>query len=324
MRYIVIGGLGFTGNYLVKKLVDEGQEVVVLDHSENPKASRNVKILTIDITDEKMLREVPLFSDDIVIHLAARQYHSRLPRFNRESYFNKVNYTGTKNILNWMKSHSCHSLIYFSSDMVYGFPKFLPVTTEHQKSPIGPYGKSKLKSEQLCAEFTKVGFRITIFRPRMIIGPGRYGVLIKLFKLIKVGLPVPTIGSGYNHYQMVSVFDCVKAIECALEKNIPNATYNLGSANPPIVNDLLMALINQAKSRSVLLPLPARLVKGVLGIFDFIGIPLMYPEQYLIADIEYRVDISNVMEDLNWQPEYSDIDMMSQSFEEFKQSSLPD
>ena len=109
-----------------------------------------------------------------------------------------------------------------------------------------------------------------------------------------------------------------------VKKNIPNATYNLGSANPPIVNDLLMALINQAKSRSVLLPLPARLVKGVLGIFDFIGIPLMYPEQYLIADIEYRVDISNVMEDLNWQPEYSDIDMMSQSFEEFNQSSLPD
>jgi len=70
--------------------------------------------------------------------------------------------------------------------------------------------------------------------------------------------------------------------------------------------------------------LPARLEKGVLGIVDFIGIPLMYSEQHLIADIEYRVDISNVMEDLNWQPEYSDIDMMSKSFEEFKRSSLPD
>jgi dTDP-glucose 4,6-dehydratase len=52
---------------------------------------------------------------------------------------------------------------------------------------------------------------ISMFRPRLIIGPGRLGILEKLFKLIDMNLPVPMIGSGKNPYQFISVFDCAEA-----------------------------------------------------------------------------------------------------------------
>ena len=51
----------------------------------------------------------------------------------------------------------------------------------------------------------------------MIIGPGRLGLLKKLFFLIKNNLPVPMIGSGKNRYQFISVFDCADAFEGILD-----------------------------------------------------------------------------------------------------------
>jgi dTDP-glucose 4,6-dehydratase len=74
--------------------------------------------------------------------------------------------------------------------------------------------------------------RISIFRPRLIIGPGRLGILSKLFTLIDANLPVPMIGSGRNPYQFISVFDCAEAARLAWRAGVPNEAYNLGSDNP--------------------------------------------------------------------------------------------
>ena len=74
-------------------------------------------------------------------------------------------------------------------------------------------------------------------------------------------MPVPTIGSGENHYQMVSVFDCVGAILCAIDKGIPNKEYNLGSENPPSCKELLQFVIRDSGKHSIVVPTPAKIVK---------------------------------------------------------------
>lgn len=74
---------------------------------------------------------------------------------------------------------------------------------------------SKLATERLAEEYRAKGFKISIFRPRLIIGPGRLGILVKLFKLIDLNLPVPMIGGGNNPYQFISVFDCASACVAA-------------------------------------------------------------------------------------------------------------
>ncbi|OWK24487.1 hypothetical protein AJ87_21295 [Rhizobium yanglingense] len=85
--------------------------------------------------------------------------------------------------------------------------------------PIGPYGRSKVGAERLlmqaCREF---GLHATIFRPRLIAGAGRLGILTKLFRLIRAGLPIPLIGAGKNRYQMIAVEDCVAAALAAVER----------------------------------------------------------------------------------------------------------
>ncbi len=160
---------------------------------------------------------------------------------------------------------------------------------------------------------------ITIFRPRMINGPGRLGILIKLFKLIDWNLPVPTIGNGKNHYQMISVFDCVDAILCAIEKGIPNKEYNLGSKDSPNITTLLKGVVKSAGSHSIVIHTPGKLVKWALGILDNIGLTIMYPEQFMIADEEYVLDISETEKDLGWSPKYNDEDMLKEAYRIYRE-----
>jgi dTDP-glucose 4,6-dehydratase len=146
------------------------------------------------------------------------------------------------------------------------------------------------------------------------------GILKYLFKLIELNLPVPTIGNGKNYYQFVSVSDCADAVICAVEKGFPNEAFNLGSLNPPIVNDLLKTLINHANSRSLLIPTPARAVKVVLAFLDRIGLPIMDPEQYLIADETCVLDVSKSKKLLDWEPKDSDESMLIEAYDTYHSS----
>ena len=320
MKYWIFGGNGFVGRYLANALLERNEQVVVCDlqctlHEDISTACSYQKI---DICDTERLSNLPIEREDVVINMAANQYHTKVPK-NREEYFRSVNTEGTRNLLLTMEHKGCTKYIMFSTDMTYGKPQYLPVDTKHPQNPFGPYGKSKLLSEQICREYRTKGINITIFRPRMIMGPGRAGILLKLFKLIDLNLPVPTVGNGHNHYQMISVFDCVSAILCAIEKGIPNEEFNLGSENAPDVRTLLQNTIRKAGKHSFVIPTPGKLVKVVLRFLDNIGLTLMYPEQFMIADEEYILDISETKEDLDWQPKYNDADMLAEAYTNYKQ-----
>lgn len=318
MKYIIIGGSGFVGHHLAERLYKQGKDVFIYDLVQDMNGFGGFEFL--DITKPEQVDRIPFASEDIVIHLAARQYHLSVPGTHRKEFFFDVNYEGTANVIEAMSRKNCHKLIYFSTDMTYGKPEFLPVTTIHPQNPFGPYGGSKKASEDLCRKYRKEkGMSITIFRPRMILGPGRLGILKKLFRLMELNLPVPLIGKGTNCYQMISVFDCVSAIERCIEKNIPNKEYNLGSENPPTVYELLSDTIKRVGSHSMLIPTNGKFVKSCLSLLGCLGLELLYKEQYEIADENYIVDISSTKKDLGWQPRFSDEDMLVQAYEYYCQ-----
>ncbi len=321
--FYIFGGNGFVGRYLALALSKQEKEATVVDlqDSLDSRIPNSVRYIRADIRNLSEIEAIALSSGDTVINLAANQYHTKVPK-NRHDYFFSTNTVGTKNILTAMKNAGCRNLIQFTTDMTYGKPQYLPVDTKHPQNPFGSYGESKKACEEICREFrnsTGGGINICIFRPRMINGPGRLGILVKLFKLIDMNLPVPTIGNGKNHYQMVSVFDCVSAILCAIEKGIPNKEYNLGSKESPDITTLLQGVIKTAGSRSFVMHTPGTLVKFILKILDALGLTVMYPEQFMIADEEYVLDISETEKDLGWKPQYNDEDMLVEAYKMYKE-----
>ena len=315
MGFIVFGGNGFVGRYLVQELVKKDR-VIVCDRS-GGQITPGAEYIEMDIRQLSDFSKIPIQAGDTVINLAANQYHTKVPKKNRQVYFSDTNTKGVKNILVFMERHKCQNLIQFTTDMTYGKPQYLPVDEGHPQIPFGPYGQSKKDAEDICKKYRKKGFHITIFRPRMINGPGRLGILEKLFWLVKHNLPVPTIGSGHNCYQMISVFDCVSAIILAIEHGCPDKEFNLGSENAPSTRQLLQILIKKAGSRSMVIPTPGKLVKLVLAFLGMFGLEIMYKEQYMIADEDYILDISMASAELGWRPQYRDQDMIIQAYKDW-------
>ena len=321
MKIVIFGGSGFVGAHLTGELYKSGYDLIVCDLSAPPELTeKQVAFIQTDIRDKSHFSPIPLSEGDIVINLAANQYHQKVPRKGRKEYFFNTNTAGVGNILEFMEKRGARHFIQFTTDMTYGRPRYLPIDTKHPQLPFGFYGQSKKAAEEICFEYRRKGFHITLFRPRMIMGPGRLGILQKLFKLIDMNLPVPMIGNGNNHYQMVSVFDCVSAIVAAINKGIPNQEFNLGSKNPPTIKKLLAGIIRESGSRSVLIPTWGRLVKTTLSLMGNMGFEIMYREQFLIADEEYILDISQTESFLDWRPVYGDADMIKEAYLAYKKN----
>ncbi|MDX8515828.1 NAD-dependent epimerase/dehydratase family protein [Mesorhizobium captivum] len=319
MRHVIFGGDGFVGRHLAPKLAADGENVVVADivKSDLPHY-RSVRFITCDVTDPASVAAVGLKAEDMVYNLSAKMLSPIQVRANRHDFFFPVNFHGTEHIIQAMDKAGASKLVHYTTDMIYGHTVVLPMTEDHPVAPLGEYGLSKLRTEELAAEWRRRGMSISLFRPRLIIGPGRLGILEKLFKLIDWNLPVPMIGSGRNPYQFISVFDCAEAARAAWKAGVPNEAYNLGSLNPPPVRKLLGDLIRHAGSRSILLPTLGWAVKRTLDLLDLFNMPIMDPEQYLIADEECVLDVSKAERQLGWVPQYRDEDMLIAAYSEYR------
>lgn len=319
MKHILFGGDGFVGRQLAARLVADGEEVIVADiaRGEVPHY-RDCTFITADVTDKAALSKIDIQADDMVYNLSAKMLSPIQVRAKRHAFFWPVNYYGTENIIEVMADAGASKLVHFTTDMVYGHTYTHPQTEDHPANPLGEYGLSKWQTEVLAQQWREKGMNITLFRPRLIIGPGRLGILTKLFRLIDLNLPVPMIGSGRNPYQFVSVFDCAEAARLAWQNGVPNEAYNLGSLEPPPVRKLLGDLIKYAGSKSFLLPTPAWAVKRTLDALDWLNMPIMDPEQYLIADEMCVLDCSKAERDLGWIPRDRDEDMLIAAYREYR------
>lgn len=319
MKHILFGGDGFVGRQLAKRLSEEGEEVIVADIADmNRNVYAKADFVDCDVTDPDAVAPVPIADGDMVYNLSAKMLSPIQVRAKRHDFFYPVNYDGTKNIIEAMDRAGAARLVHYTTDMVYGHTVTYPMTEDHPVSPLGEYGQSKLDTEILAQEWRQRGMDITLFRPRLIIGPGRLGILTKLFKLIDLNLPVPMIGSGKNPYQFISVYDCADAAYRAWKAGVPNEAYNLGSIDPPPVRKLLGDLVRHANSKSILVPTWGFAVKRTLDMLDALNMPIMDPEQYLIADEMCVLDVSKGERQLGWVPAHRDEDMLIAAYDEYR------
>jgi len=303
---LVTGAAGLVGTELVRRLAAEGRSVRGIDILPAPTPPGATFILGDLLDRQTCIRACA--GTTAIVHTAARQHHSGVPRWGRERFF-AANAEMARNLVEAARANGVRHIVLVSSDMVYGLPPNRPLTEADEPNPIGPYGRSKLASEQICTDARKDGIQVTILRPRLIIGPGRLGILRKLFDRIRAGKSVPMLGHGRHRYQMVSVADVAAA--CALALRTPcNDTFNLGSADPPSVRDLLTDVIRRAGSPSRLLPLPSHLACMALWSLHAVRMAPLVPEQFRIADVDYVLDTTRAARGIGWRPELSDTDML--------------
>jgi UDP-glucose 4-epimerase len=155
MNVLVTGVAGYVGSVCAEVLVRRGHKVIGLDNlaeGHRQAVPEQAVFWQCDLGDRKQLDG--LFDSspiDAVMHFAAESVVEK--SLQEPSRFYIANVVGGVNLLDAMLRHGVKKLIFSSTAAVYGDPEKVPVPEEHRKSPINPYGGSKLVFEQILEDY---------------------------------------------------------------------------------------------------------------------------------------------------------------------------
>jgi UDP-glucose 4-epimerase len=150
---LVIGGAGYIGSHIAFFLHKCGYTVIIIDlfmHDQTFNPSWAI-VIRADYGDKKMLDT--LFSEnqiDAVIHCASFIEVGKSVYEPLSFYENNVSKTVI--LLQSMLKYNIKKIIFSSSCAVYGYPQRTPLTEDHPKKPLSPYGTTKAVIEQLLAD----------------------------------------------------------------------------------------------------------------------------------------------------------------------------
>jgi 2-alkyl-3-oxoalkanoate reductase len=214
MKILVTGGTGFTGKALVKRLLDDGHQVVALDYKEGLKtrelADWGAEVVIGSVTDAAVVEKC-MQGVDVVQHLAAAFREMNVP----ESHYDDVNVGGTKVVIAAARAAGVKKLIYCSTCGVHGNVENPPGDENSPIEPADYYQRTKYMAEPLVVEASKNGLDATILRPAAIYGPGDPERFQMIFRRVKKG-KFPMIGDGSTLYHPLYIDNLVDALVLAM------------------------------------------------------------------------------------------------------------
>lgn len=316
MLSLVTGSSGLLGGCLVERLLARGVRVRLLDLVPPREAPpRGAELRQGDLRDAALVRAA-CEGVDTVYHLAALQrMKARALGLSEREIFD-ANVAATANVLAGALAAGVRKVVHVSSSGVYGVPRILPVREDHPQRPIGAYGRSKVRSEELCRDYLARGLDVTMLRPVSLFGPWMKGIFLMLFEWVRTGRPAYMLGHGRNRVELASAEDVADA--CILAAERPESrgeAMHLGSAGVPTVREQVEALIRHAGSRSRVVALPAGPVRAGARVLHALGISPLVPEHYLLADCEYVLDWSRARRVLGWTPRHTNVSMMNAAYD---------
>jgi UDP-glucose 4-epimerase len=154
MSILVIGGAGYIGSHMVKRLLGVGRDVIVYDNLVTGfrDAVMGGTFVNGDIGDRDALKALfAEYSIDAVMHFASfiRVEESVA---NPQKYYHN-NLAATLVLLDEMRQAGVNHFVFSSTAAIFGEPLYSPIDESHQKQPINPYGRSKWMIEQILDDY---------------------------------------------------------------------------------------------------------------------------------------------------------------------------
>ncbi len=263
MNVLVTGGAGFIGRWTVKRLLDEGYDVFVIDDLSNGREENIAEffcrprfhgLTKASITDKDAVAS--LFSGnsfDVCIHLAAQINVQESLDHPERAY--KTNVTGTYYILEECRKRNT-KLVLMGTCMVYDLADSSRAICEtHPTKPASPYAGSKLAAENLAESYHRgLGLPVVILRPFNTYGPfqksNMEGGVVSIFvERYLHGETLKIFGDGEQTRDLLYVEDCAEFIvKAAFNERAVGHIINAGLGEDVSINGLA-ALICPDPSR---------------------------------------------------------------------------
>ena len=266
MRYLITGGAGFIGSHLAERLLEKGEQVVLLDNlstgsMENIrhlKGSDRLEYHLDGIENRQILAEL-VDDADVIVHLAAAVGVKLIVESPVRTIETNVN--GTQMILEAASKKKKLVLIASTSE-VYGKNTNVPFH-EDADLVLGPttkgrwsYAASKALDEFLALSYWKEKKQpVIVVRFFNTVGPrqtGRYGMVLPNFvKRALDGEPIEVYGNGQQSRCFCDVRDTVESLLRLMPLNrAVGEVINIGNTEEVTIENLAKIVKHRTGSDS--------------------------------------------------------------------------
>ncbi len=263
---LITGGAGYIGSVIAYHAIEKGNICIILDHKkELPFALQNqrlVKHICADYGNMHILQSIfSTYNVDTVIHCASYIEVGESVKDPLRYYDNNV--SKTISLLRIMHEHDIKNIIFSSSCAVYGAPQFLPLTENHPRLPMSPYGNTKYMIEQLLEDCCMAyGFNVVALRyfnaagalPEVGLGECHEPETHLIPRILEAALhdqPISIFGKDYDTPDGTCIRDFIHVSDLAqahlksidfLEKNKGFHAFNVGSGIGSSILELIEIL----------------------------------------------------------------------------------
>jgi len=250
-KYLVTGGTGFIGSALVRRFINEGHKVRILDNDIRGSRQRlkdvlsRIEIVKADIRDANAVRKA-CRGVDSVIHLAyinGTEFFYKMPELVLD-----VGVKGMINVVDGCIKENVKELMLASSSEVYQTPPKIPTDETAPLSvpdPLNPrysYSGGKIISELMAINYGRKYFdRVVIFRPHNVYGPDmgyehvipqfiiRMKELCKKTKAKQIRFSIQ--GTGEEKRAFIYIDDFIDGLMLVLKNGEHLGIYHIGTMN---------------------------------------------------------------------------------------------
>ena len=280
MRVLVLGGNGFIGINLTKRLLNDGHNVTLVDINENNLIvsldlikNKKLKFINADYSDSKMNNDI-FDNNDVCFHLAS----TTVPFTSNNNIAHDIEHNLIKNInfLRKIQKSRISKIIFLSSGgAVYGISQSPVLSEDHPTNPISSYGIVKLALEKYIHLFSKKSqFDYVILRASNPFGPFQspltsHGVVPKFIKKIHDDSAIEIWGDGSIIKDFIYIDDLVSAMVISMGYSGEKKVFNIGCGSGTDINSLIIKIemITKRKANKIYLnSSPADVPSNVLDI----------------------------------------------------------
>ena len=233
MKVVVTGATGFVGSHLARSLLDAGYAVVALYRSRGKLAALDgldVQAVQGDLDDVDALRRA-CQGCQVLFHVAAKADYWK---DDDKAALWRINVDGTRNVLDAARVAGIQRVIVTSSASTIGIRPDGTPADESVPFNLPPdrfwYAYTKLKAEQVVADYVADGLDAVILNPSVILGPGDLNAISGSFIIqaarLQWALPVTSGGIA-----IIDARDVAQAHVNAIERGRVGQRYILSSAN---------------------------------------------------------------------------------------------